>query len=86
MEIYGSQLIIEIDIIFAAFVQIAGAEWPDIGKSGVENDGQVKVIWIVDESKRSRARQHYRVCVFENIVQMRGYEIIDKSYSIVHCI
>ena len=52
MKIYSSQLAIEIDIIFMAFVQITGAKRADIGKSGVKNDGQVKVIWIVDETKR----------------------------------
>lgn len=84
VEVYRGQLAVEIRIIFAAFVQIAGAEWADIWKRGVENDGQIDVIRIVDESKRPRAGQRYRICVFEDIPQIGGYEAIDKSYGIVH--
>ena len=86
VEVYRGQLAVEVRIVFAAFVQVAGAEWADIWKRGVENDGQIDVIRIVDESKRPRAGQRYRVCVFEDILQMGGYEAIDKSYDIVHCI
>ena len=86
VEVYRGQLAVEIRIIFAAFAQIAGAEWADIWKRRVEDDGQIDVIRIVDESKRPRACQRYRVRVFEDITQMGGYEIIDKLYGIVHCI
>ena len=85
VEVYRGQLAVEVRIIFAAFVQIAGAEWPDIRKRGIEDDGQIDVVRIVDESKRPRACQRYRVRVFENIPQMGGYEAIDKSYDTVHC-
>ena len=84
VEVYRGQLAVEIRIIFAAFVQIAGAEWADIWKRRVEDDGQIDVIRIVDESERPRAGQRYRVRVFEDIPQMGGYEAIDKSYGIVH--
>ena len=84
VEVYRGQLAVEVRIIFAAFVQIAGAEWADIWKRRVENDGQIDVVRIVDESERPRAGQRYRVRVFEDIPQMGGYETIDKSYGIVH--
>ena len=85
VEVYRGQFAVEVRIVFAAFVQIAGAERADIWKRGVENDGQIDVIRIVDESERPRAGQRYRVRVFEYIMQMGGYEAIDKSYGIVHC-
>ena len=84
VEVYRGQPAVEVRIIFAAFVQIAGAERADIWKRRVENDGQIDVVRIVDESERPRAGQRYRVRVFEDIPQMGGYEIIDKSYGIVH--
>ena len=84
VEVYRGQLAVEIRIVFAAFVQIAGAERADIWKRRVEDDGQIDVIRIVDESERPRACQRYRVRVFEDIPQMGGYEAIDKSYGIVH--